>query len=327
MSVRIGIVGTGLMAAQRARAFSQLAETEVAAVCSRSRDKAEAIAREVGASATDEYAGILGDVDAVAICLPNAFHARYAREALEAGCHVLVEYPLCTSMDDAESLATLATKTGKVLMVGNTIIHEAMFARLAAGRARLGRLLSAASRMSFYGETMAGRWYLVRDLLGPLFAGLHYHHIEYYRHFLGEVAWVLGRDESIPDPNDVGRFLTRGGTLLAGHAGGATSCFQLHLGSEGDGTARGLWLNGTRAAVTVVSTEPDRSRVIWYDGGEGRAEEYDDDWGVAGSCKDFIAAIGGELDHAQRLAWDIRTMAVGIAASESARTGEIVRVE
>ena len=327
MTIRIGIVGTGLMAGNRAREFNPLAETEVAAVCSRSRDKAETIAREVGATATDDYAGMLGDVDAVVICLPNAFHMQYVREALDAGCHVLVEYPLCTSMDDAAALTSLAAKTGKVLMVGNTIIHEAMFAHLEAGRARLGPLLSAASRMSFYGETMAGSWYLSCDLLGPMFAGLHYHHIEYYRHFLGEVAWVLGRDESVPDPEDPDRFQTRGGTLLMGHQGGGTSCFQLYVGAEGDGTSRGLWLNGTTASVTVVSTQPDRSRVIWYDGGESRTEEYDDEWGVAGSCKDFMAAIRGELDHAERLVWDARTMAIGIAASESARTGQIVRVD
>ncbi len=54
--------------------------------------------------------------DFVDIASPPAFHAAAARAALEADAHVLVEKPLCLSLDELESLIELARSRSRVLM-------------------------------------------------------------------------------------------------------------------------------------------------------------------------------------------------------------------
>ena len=112
-----------------------------------------------------------------------------------------------------------------------------------------------------------------------------------------------------------------------GHQGGSVSSIQWYLSSKGDGVPRGLWITGSESSVTVVSQEPGRSQVIWDGGGEGKTETVEDEWGVAGSCGDFIDAICGSLDHKARLNSDIRTLEIGIRASKAAECGGIGRLD
>lgn len=61
----------------------------------------------------------LGSVaaDAALICVPLAAHAMVARQALEAGLHVLIEKPFAESLEEARGLADLARQYRRVLMV------------------------------------------------------------------------------------------------------------------------------------------------------------------------------------------------------------------
>eukprot|EP00747_Dinoflagellata_sp_TGD_P210689 gnl/TRDRNA2_/TRDRNA2_83955_c0_seq1.p1 gnl/TRDRNA2_/TRDRNA2_83955_c0~~gnl/TRDRNA2_/TRDRNA2_83955_c0_seq1.p1 ORF type:complete len:401 (+),score=62.96 gnl/TRDRNA2_/TRDRNA2_83955_c0_seq1:59-1261(+) len=56
------------------------------------------------------------DVDAVYIGLPTELHLEWARRALEAGKHVLLEKPFTANASEAEELEQVAKRTGKVLM-------------------------------------------------------------------------------------------------------------------------------------------------------------------------------------------------------------------
>ncbi|MFH1478078.1 MAG: Gfo/Idh/MocA family oxidoreductase [Verrucomicrobiota bacterium] len=319
--ITIGVAGSGGMAVQRVSLFNRMAGVKVGAVFARHIEKMHASCARARAQACTDYDTLLAAVDAVVICLPNHLHADFALRALRAGKHVLVEYPLCLSPAEARVLQAAAVRNGRVLMVGNTIIHEAMFRYLMRHRRRLGVLSSAASRVAFHGKTVAGRWYMNPRFTGPVFAALHYHHIEYYRHLLGAVKAVRAQDDSRPDHRRPGYKSLIGGTLHLEHAGGAASCIQWYLSAAGRGSPRGLWLNGAKGSLTIVSHGPDKSQLIW-NGGETRTNEvYIDEWGVAGSCRDFIAAIQGRLDHRARLQSDMLTLRVGWRATESARRG------
>ena len=251
--IKLGIIGTGGMALQRAQAFHARQDTTVVGVCSRSMEKTEKICELTGAQGYDDIDALLASVDAVVVCTPNTTHASYALEALERGVHTLVEYPLCVSQDEATALHSAAERAGVVLMTGNTIIREAMFQFVEAHIDRLGRLISAASRVAFYASDLGDAWYMQPSLAGPVFASFHYHHIEYYRRFLGEVEGVLARDESLPDPSQPGHMSTAGGTLTLVHASGATSCIQWYLSANGGGLPRGMWINGDKGSVAILS--------------------------------------------------------------------------
>jgi predicted dehydrogenase len=316
-STKIAIVGSGAMARERASSFRRLG-AEVVCVFSRTPGKARALCRTTGAKAADSFDEVLhSSADAVIVCVPNSFHAEFALRALAAGKHVLVEYPLCTTCTDCDLLTNAATRARKVLMVGNTIIHEQMFAYLRQNNKRLGTVLSAASRVSLYDPGIVSAWYMTDDKRGGVFPGFHYHHIEYFRRLIGEILWVRGFRRAGVCPS------VCGGELLMGHTGGATSCIHWYLcaAKSNRGLPRCLWINGSESSVTIVSVGPDTYEVVWDGGGRGKRERLREGFGIDASSKDFIRAIAGRLDFRKRLESDLRTLRVGFAAEQSSETG------
>ena len=71
---------------------------------------------------TPDYREILRDpaIDAVHICTPNAQHFPMAKDALQAGKHVLCEKPLATSVEEGQELVALAAQQG----VRNCVCHN-----------------------------------------------------------------------------------------------------------------------------------------------------------------------------------------------------------
>lgn len=317
--LKIAIAGCGGMAYERAKSLQHLG-VEVVCVYSRTKGKASAICESTGALEVNRFDDVLtSSADAVVLCVPNSLHAEFALKALDTAKHVLVEYPLCLNLKDSDILADTALQNGKVLMVGNTIIHEKMFAYLISNKERIGTVLSAASRVALYDPDIASAWYMDDDKRGNVFTAFHYHHIEYYRHLLGEALWVQALGES-----RTGNVC--GGELLMGHEGGATSCIHWYLcaSKSNRGVPRCLWLNGTESSVTIISDGPGSYDVFWDDGENGKREKFQDDFGINASSIDFINAINGELDHRERFRSDMQTLHAGFAAAESSKTGKKV---
>lgn len=92
---------------------------EIAAIASRSSDKAEAAARQYGIpKAYGYYEALLADdaLDAVYIPLPNHLHAEYIKMAADAGKHIICEKPIAlTAREARESIAYAEDKGVKVM--------------------------------------------------------------------------------------------------------------------------------------------------------------------------------------------------------------------
>jgi predicted dehydrogenase len=120
--VRFGVLGTARAVAQGLLApAKETPDVEVAAVASRTPEKAEAFAARHGiARAFGSYETLLGseDIDAVYVALPPALHFDWTRRAIEAGKHVLCEKPLAENAQLAEELALCASSHGRVLAEG-----------------------------------------------------------------------------------------------------------------------------------------------------------------------------------------------------------------
>lgn len=114
----IGIIGCADIAVRRALPAIEESPFRLVAVASRSREKAEGVAARAGCKAVAGYERLLElpDIDAVYIPLPNSEHARWARRALEAGKHVLLEKPAVPREDSARSLIALAEERGLLVM-------------------------------------------------------------------------------------------------------------------------------------------------------------------------------------------------------------------
>jgi predicted dehydrogenase len=110
--MRAAIVGTGFIARVHAIAL-QAVGVEVAAVCGRTRERAD----EFGAvAAYGDLAELLERerVDALHVCTPNELHAEQALAAIDRGVHVLCEKPLATSTEESRALVDAAEEGGLV---------------------------------------------------------------------------------------------------------------------------------------------------------------------------------------------------------------------
>ncbi len=118
MTIRVGVVGAGLLGARHARAFSEHPACRLVSVCDLDRGRAEEVAARHGAHGYGDLAAMMAaGLDAVSVATPD--HAHYAPvvRCLEAGVHVLVEKPF--TIDPAEARAAIAKARGAgcVLMV------------------------------------------------------------------------------------------------------------------------------------------------------------------------------------------------------------------
>ncbi|MDQ1652647.1 MAG: hypothetical protein QOI35_1847 [Cryptosporangiaceae bacterium] len=123
--VRWGILGPGWIASQFAAALRRHTRQELAAVASRSPERAAAFAAEYGIPrAYGSYAELVGDpdVDIVYVATPHSEHHRQALMAIEAGKSVLVEKAFTRTAAEAAEVAAAAGKAGVFAM-------EAMWTR------------------------------------------------------------------------------------------------------------------------------------------------------------------------------------------------------
>jgi predicted dehydrogenase len=135
--LRWGILAPGVIARDWVRALHDHTDQRVIAVGSRSTERAEAFAREVGIPESfgsyDELVAHPG-IDIVYVAAPHSEHRRLALLAIAAGKHVLVEKPLGVSASDAREIATAATAAGVFAM-------EAMWSRFLPQTTVLAQLL------------------------------------------------------------------------------------------------------------------------------------------------------------------------------------------
>jgi predicted dehydrogenase len=138
-----GLIGIGAIADKSiAPGITTADNSRLAAVCSRSSDRADAFAgKHCAAAAYTDYREMLDDpgVDIVYIASPNALHAEHAIAALQHGKHVLVEKPMTLDLDDAHAMVAAAAEMDLRLGVGFHLRHKAT-ARAARAAIEAGEL-------------------------------------------------------------------------------------------------------------------------------------------------------------------------------------------
>jgi len=118
LPLKVGLVGTGYAAKLRAEALQQDARSHLIAVAGHTPDKTQSFSQSYGAETTT-WENLIGrsDIDLVIIANVNRDHGKVVRSALNAGKHVVVEYPLSLDVEDAAELIQLATNQQKLLHV------------------------------------------------------------------------------------------------------------------------------------------------------------------------------------------------------------------
>jgi len=114
-----GILSSAKIARKQVVPAMQQSELlKVTAIASRSQDKAQAVADDLGINkAYASYEQLLGDpdIDVIYNPLPNHLHVPMTIAALQAGKHVLCEKPLALTADEAEQIVTASKLSGKLV--------------------------------------------------------------------------------------------------------------------------------------------------------------------------------------------------------------------
>lgn len=149
MSLRIGLVGCGAMGRNHARVVHETG-AKLVGVADPDAATARQVAERYGAAWHPDPAALLKDasIDALVVATPTAYHFDVARDALEAGKHVLVEKPVTPTVAQAEDLIRLARKAGRVLAVGHVERHNPVvrWTKETLAKGSLGAVVSLQSR-------------------------------------------------------------------------------------------------------------------------------------------------------------------------------------
>lgn len=120
-SINVGVIGTGSISAMHLQSYQKHANANLLAVCDLNEVRAQRAAEKYGATKVyTDYNELLADpeIDAVSICTWNNTHAEISIAALNAGKHVLVEKPLCRTVEEALQVQEAVKSSGKLLQVG-----------------------------------------------------------------------------------------------------------------------------------------------------------------------------------------------------------------
>jgi len=124
---KIGIIGCGYWGPNLVRNFTELTNCEVAAVADLNKDRLSALAaRFPRLEGFSDYNKILQnkDIEGVVISTNLSTHFNIAKDALNAGKHILLEKPVTPSVREAEELVELAKKNGLIFMSGHTFLYN-----------------------------------------------------------------------------------------------------------------------------------------------------------------------------------------------------------
>lgn len=189
--IKVGLIGCGYMGEMHLNCYKAMEEdVKVVAVADLRRERLDALA-PAGANVYSEAAALIENenVDLVDVCLPTYLHEKYAIMAMEKGCNVFVEKPLCLSVDEANRLKDVQKKTGKQVQVGQVIRFwdEYVWLKKTVENGVYGKVISGLfRRLSPRPEWAWENWLHTPEKSQGMAFDLHIHDIDYIRYLMGE---------------------------------------------------------------------------------------------------------------------------------------------
>jgi predicted dehydrogenase len=144
--IKVGVIGCGYWGPNLIRNFNDSINTDICYACDLISERLKNIGlRYPHVKLTRNYKKILNDdrIVAVAIATPVSTHYKLARDALEAGKHILIEKPLTSNVKEAENLVNLSLKKGLTLLVDHIYIYTNAIKKISEyiSKGALGTLL------------------------------------------------------------------------------------------------------------------------------------------------------------------------------------------
>lgn len=159
--LRFGILGAGFMGRTHARHLAAIDAAQVTAICSRTRNSAEALAGDLPGEPAiyDDFETMLdkGGIDGLVVALPPFAHEGQIEAAAAKGVHLFVEKPIALEVDHARKMAQAVQDAGVIAQVGCQM-------RFGSAIRRISRLLASGAAGKC---TLFDAWYRCNSLHGP----------------------------------------------------------------------------------------------------------------------------------------------------------------
>jgi myo-inositol 2-dehydrogenase / D-chiro-inositol 1-dehydrogenase len=134
--IDLAFAGAGSIAAVHSDAVRHVPGLSITAVASRDVARAAAAAARVGAKPCT-YDELPAGADGVVICTPPAQHAKQVLVAVDRGAGVLVEKPLCATLDEADQLVA-AAEAGAQIAYAENLVHAPIVRLALAHTSQIG---------------------------------------------------------------------------------------------------------------------------------------------------------------------------------------------
>ena len=117
--VRCGVAGVGSLGQHHARIYAGLAGAELVGIYESSDARAQEICARHGCRRFATLEELGAACDAVSVVVPTDRHAEVALPLLARGAHLLIEKPLCASLEEAEQVLAAAQAANRIVQVGH----------------------------------------------------------------------------------------------------------------------------------------------------------------------------------------------------------------
>jgi predicted dehydrogenase len=302
----IGLAGLGFMASTHIKAYRQLPNAIIHAVCNPSGRNLDGdlskVMGNVGSpdpvrldmsqvKATRRFEELLDDpsVDVVDICTPTYTHVEMALAALKAGQHVICEKPLARSFAEAKAIADAAETSQGMFMPAMCIRFwpEWAWLKQAIDQERYGKILSARFRRVAEPPGWGQAHFGSGEKSGGALLDLHIHDTDFVQCCFGRPLAVYSQGYSKTTgaiDHVVTQYTTRSGAIV--HAEGTWAM------TPGFGFNMAFTANFERATADYDISRPAGEALKLYEQGEPpKAIKPDGADGYVGELAYFLGCI------------------------------------
>ncbi|MCL4544728.1 MAG: Gfo/Idh/MocA family oxidoreductase [Chloroflexi bacterium] len=339
-TVRVGLIGAGFVTELHATALAQVKNASVVAITSRRGERARELAHRFAIPTVEPAWHALlerSDIDVVTIAVPNDLHAEICIAAAQTGKHVIVEKPLCRTLDEADAMIAACRTHGVKLMYAETLVFTPKYerARMLVQEGALGEVYLVKQLEKHSGPHSPWFWDVDRSGGGVLM-DMGCHGLEWFRHVLGKpaVKSVSAQLNTFLHSNR-----TRGedhAIIIVTFAGGAVGLNETSWVQQG-GMQDRAEIYGSKG-VTYADLLLGSSLTTYSETGYGYAVEkaastsgwsftmYDELWhyGFAAEMQHFIDCVAADHTPLETGEDGRAVLEMIYAGYESARTGQTV---
>lgn len=115
----MGVFGVGSLGQWHAKIYARLPTVELVGVYDIRQARSQAVASKYRTRSYPDLAILAGDIEAASVVVPAGNHFEVAKQLFEHGVHLLVEKPIATTTQDAETMVALAQAKDLILQVGH----------------------------------------------------------------------------------------------------------------------------------------------------------------------------------------------------------------